>query len=54
MEKHGVNGNGVTYMIDGDKVHASYYIGDGVTYEKTFEGLTKKQIQQLSISDFIN
>jgi len=45
------NDNGVTVYIDGDSVHASYYVGEGVTWEKTFTRLTKKQISSLSLDD---
>jgi hypothetical protein len=46
-----VNTNGIKILQDGEKIHASYYIGDGVTFEKTFQNLTKKQISLLSIDD---
>jgi len=48
-----INRNGVSYIVQGNEVHTSYYVGDGVTLERTFKDLTKAKILQLSIDDFV-
>lgn len=51
MPKLKINRNGVKCLIDGIYCHAEYYVGDDVTFKKTFENLTDSQIARLSIED---
>ena len=51
MAKLKINRNGVKCLIDGIYCHAEYYVGDDVTFKKTFENLTDSQIARLSIED---
>lgn len=46
-----VNQNGVTCYIRGKECHATYYAGDGVEFEKTFQNLTIDQIKKLDFED---
>lgn len=53
MSKQTTNSNGVTCIIDSDGIHCSYYVGDGITFKKTFKDLTEKEISRLNIDDMV-
>ena len=49
--KAGVNSHGVQWVQDGERYYCTFYVGDGVEYKRTFEGLTKKQLQNIMVDD---
>jgi hypothetical protein len=53
MSKQTTNSNGVTCIIDSDGIHCSYYVGDDITFRKTFKNLTDKEISRLSVDDML-
>lgn len=53
MSKEITNRNGVTCLVDGTGIHCSYYVGDGITFKKTFKDLTEKEISRLTIDDML-
>ena len=53
-KNYGTNRNGISYIIDENGIHCTYYVGDGVEFKKTFQKLTRQEISRLTIEDLIS